>query len=105
MLFRSEGGVPWLYLDVGKFGGLIETIDESLRYPVYSERTGESRDYILAGPTCDSMDVLYEKNLVRLPADVREGDRLYLFTTGAYTQTYSAVFFNGFPPLKSYVLD
>ena len=51
------------------------------------------------------MDVLYEKNLVRLPADVREGDRLYLFTTGAYTQTYSAVFFNGFPPLKSYVLD
>ena len=69
------------------------------------ERTGESRDYILAGPTCDSMDVLYEKNLVRLPADVREGDRLYLFTTGAYTQTYSAVFFNGFPPLKSYVLD
>ena len=59
----------------------------------------------VAGPTCDSMDVLYEKNLVRLPADVREGDRLYLFTTGAYTQTYSAVFFNGFPPLKSYVLD
>lgn len=102
---EREGGVPWLYLDVGKFGGLIETIDESLRYPVYSERTGESRDYILAGPTCDSMDVLYEKNLVRLPADVREGDRLYLFTTGAYTQTYSAVFFNGFPPLKSYVLD
>mgnify|MGYP002874238898 FL=1 len=102
---EREGGVPWLYLDVGKFGGLIETIDESLRYPVYSERTGGSRDYILAGPTCDSMDVLYEKNLVRLPADVREGDRLYLFTTGAYTQTYSAVFFNGFPPLKSYVLD
>ena len=102
---EREGGVPWIYLDIGKFGGLIETIDESLRYPVYSERTGESRDYILAGPTCDSMDVLYEKNLVRLPVNVSEGDRLYLFTTGAYTQTYSAVFFNGFPPLKTYVMD
>ena len=102
---EREGGAPWLYRDVGKFGGLIETIDESLRYPIYSERVGESRDYILAGPTCDSMDVLYEKNLVRLPADVRAGDRLYLFTTGAYTRTYSAIFFNGFPPLKTYVLE
>ncbi len=102
---EREGGVPWMYLDIGKFGGLIETIDESLRYPVYSERTGESRDYVLAGPTCDSMDVLYEKNLVRLPINVQEGDRLYFFTTGAYTRTYSAVFFNGYPPLKTYVVD
>lgn len=102
---EREGGVPWIYLDIGKFGGLIETIDESLRYPIYSERTGESRDYILAGPTCDSMDVLYEKNLVRLPINVCEEDRLYIFTAGAYTQTYSSVFFNGFPPLKTYVID
>lgn len=102
---EREGGLPWIYVDVGKFGGLIETIGESLRYPIYSERTGESRDYILAGPTCDSMDVLYEKNLVRLPVNVDEGDRLYVFTTGAYTQTYSSVFFNGFPPLRSYVVE
>ena len=51
------------------------------------------------------MDILYEKMLYRLPSSLKEGDRLYFFTTGAYTQTYSSVFFNGFPPLKAYVVD
>ncbi|MDR3231606.1 MAG: type III PLP-dependent enzyme [Synergistaceae bacterium] len=102
---ERESGIPWLYLDAGKFGGLIETLDESIRYPIYSERTGEANDYVLAGPTCDSMDVLYEKIPCRLPSNLEEGDRLYIFTTGAYTQTYSAVYFNGFPPLESYVID
>lgn len=102
---ERESGTPWIYLDVGKFGGLIETLDECIKYPIYSERTGEVNDYILAGPTCDSMDVLYEKSPYRLPSNIEEGDRLYIFTTGAYTQTYSAVFFNGFPPLKGYVIE
>jgi ornithine decarboxylase len=100
-----ENSIPWLYLDVGKFSGLIETLDESIKYPIYSDRSGKASDYILAGPTCDSMDILYEKMLYRLPSSLEEGDRLYFFTTGAYTQTYSAVFFNGFPPLKAYVVD
>ncbi|MDR1048825.1 MAG: type III PLP-dependent enzyme [Synergistaceae bacterium] len=102
---ERESGIPWLYLDVGKFGGLIETLDECIRYPIYSERAGEANDYVLAGPTCDSVDLLYEKTPYRLPTDLKEGDRLYILTAGAYTQTYSAVFFNGFPPLKSYVID
>jgi ornithine decarboxylase len=102
---ERESGIPWIYVDVGKFGGLIETIDESIKYPIYSDRTGEANDYILAGPTCDSMDVLYEKLPYRLPSNLEEGDRLYFLTAGAYTQTYSAVFFNGFPPLKTYVVD
>jgi ornithine decarboxylase len=102
---ERESGIPWLYIDAGKFGGLIETMDECIRYPVYSERVGEANDYVLAGPTCDSMDVLYEKTPCRLPSNLQEGDRLYLFTAGAYTQTYSAVFFNGFPPLRSYVIE
>jgi ornithine decarboxylase len=102
---ERESGIPWIYVDVGKFGGLIETLDESIKYPIYSDRRGGANDYILAGPTCDSMDVLYEKGLYRLPSSLEEGDRLYFFTTGAYTQTYSSVFFNGFPPLKAYVVD
>ncbi len=100
---RSKS-IPWLFLDVGKFGGLIETLDECIRYPIYSERTGEGRDYIISGPTCDSMDVIYEKAPYRLPVALKEGDLLYMFSTGAYTRTYSAVFFNGFPPLKVYVV-
>ena len=102
---ERNSGIPWLFLDVGKFSGLIETMDESIRYPIYTERDGEAVNYIIAGPTCDSADVLYEKIQYRLPSSLEEGDRLYLLTTGAYTQTYSSVFFNGFPPLESYVID
>jgi len=95
----------WVYLDAGKFGGLIETLDEAIKYPIYSEKTGPSQETILAGPTCDSMDILYETEKYALPASLEEGDRLYIFTTGAYTQTYSSVCFNGFPPLQAYVLE
>ena len=42
----------WVYLDVGKFGGLIETIDESIKFPIYFERDGLADEIILAGPTC-----------------------------------------------------
>ena len=103
---KSEANqYSWVYLDAGKFGGLIETLDESIKYPIYSEKTGPVQETILAGPTCDSMDILYENEKYALPSSLEEGDRLYFFTTGAYTQTYSSVCFNGFPPLKAYVLE
>lgn len=102
---ERDSGIPWLYMDVGKFGGLIETLNESIKYPIYSERSGEVHNYIIAGPTCDSADVLYETMQYRLPSSLEEGDRLYFLTTGAYTQTYSAVFFNGYPPLRAYVIE
>ncbi len=95
----------WMYLDVGKFSGLIETLDESIKYPMYVEKDGYSEKFIVAGPTCDSMDILYEKVKMNFPNTVAPGDRVYVFTTGAYTQSYSAVGFNGFPPLKVYVME
>ncbi len=94
----------WVYLDVGKFGGLIETLDESIKYPIYVEKTGLTQEVILAGPTCDSMDILYEQEKYELPLTLEEGDRVYIFTTGAYTQSYSSIYFNGFPPLAAYIL-
>lgn len=94
----------WVYLDVGKFGGLIETLDECIKYPIYSEKKGYEEEVILAGPTCDSMDILYEDHKYAFPDALEEGERLYVFTTGAYTQSYSSVAFNGFPPLKAYVM-
>ncbi len=103
---KSEANqYSWVYLDAGKFGGLIETLDEAIKYPIYTEKTGPTQETILAGPTCDSMDILYENEKYSLPASLEEGDRLYFFTTGAYTQTYSSVCFNGFPPLKAFVLE
>jgi len=94
----------WAYLDVGVFGGLIETIGESIKYPIYFEGSGPAEDVILAGPTCDGMDILYEKFKYTMPSSTSSGDRVYIFTAGAYTQSYSSVNFNGFPPLRSYVL-
>jgi ornithine decarboxylase len=97
----------WVYLDVGKFGGLMETLDESIKYPIFTEKqvkTKEKMEVILAGPTCDSYDILYEDFRYSLPGSLKDGDRLWFMTTGAYTQSYSAVGFNGFPPLKSYIL-
>ncbi|MDD3902923.1 MAG: type III PLP-dependent enzyme [Sphaerochaeta sp.] len=94
----------WVYQDCGKFGGLMETLDESIKYPIICERKGPTEKVILAGPTCDSMDTLYENYQYEMPLSLSVGDRLYWLSTGAYTSSYSAVEFNGFPPLRTYVL-
>ncbi len=96
---------PWVFLDVGKFGGLIETLDEAIKYPIYFEGTGKAKEIIIAGPTCDSMDILYEKWTYTMPESAKIGDRVYILTAGAYTQSYSSVCFNGFPPLAAYTLE
>ncbi len=98
----------WVYLDIGKFGGLIETLDEAIKYPIFPEKAysgNGGREVILAGPTCDSMDILYEYFKYELPKDIKEGDRLFILTTGAYTYTYCSVEFNGIPPVKVYFID
>ncbi len=94
----------WVYLDIGKFGGLIETLDECIKYPIFCDKKGCAEEVILAGPTCDSMDILYEHHKYSFPHTMKEGNKVYIFTTGAYTQSYSSVSFNGFPPLRSYLI-
>jgi ornithine decarboxylase len=99
----EEDDMRWVYLDIGKFGGLAETMDESIRYPIRTPRDGaETAPCVLAGPTCDSADVLYEKQPYPLPVSLEIGDKLLIEGTGAYTATYSAVAFNGFEPLKTF---
>ncbi len=94
----------WVFTDVGKFSGLIETMDESIKFPIWTEKKGEMEEVVIAGPTCDSADIMYEHYKYGLPLNLSSGDRLYWFSTGAYTTSYSAVEFNGFPPLKAYYL-
>jgi ornithine decarboxylase len=94
----------WVYLDIGMFGGMIETMDELIKYPIFTEKKGREEEVILAGPTCDSMDILYEDFKYRMPDTLGPGDRVYIGTTGAYTQSYSSVEFNGFPPLKAFAI-
>ncbi len=101
----DNDNVRWVYLDIGKFGGLAETMDEAIRYPLVTRHDGgETAPCVLAGPTCDSADVLYEKTPYPLPLSLTIGDEVLIEGTGAYTTTYSAVAFNGFEPLRSYVI-
>jgi ornithine decarboxylase len=101
----DEDKSRWVYLDIGKFNGLAETMDEMIRYPI---RTAFDDDplgpCVVAGPSCDSVDVLYEKEPYLLPISLEIGAKVLIEGTGAYTTTYSSVGFNGFPPLKSYVI-
>ncbi len=95
----------WVYCDAGKFNGLIETLDEAMKYPIITDKDGgKEGEVILAGPTCDSADIMYENLKYKLPIDLKAGDKLYWLTTGAYTSTYASVEFNGFPPIKTYYL-
>ena len=79
-----------------------ETLDEAIRYRVRTSADGGPvGPCVLAGPTCDSADVLYERVPVRLPLSLAEGDTVRLMSAGAYTTCYSTVGFNGFPPLRT----
>ena len=101
----ADEEVRWVYLDIGKFGGLAETMEEAIRYMIRTPRDGDRKSpCIIAGPTCDSADVLYEKQPYALPVSLEIGDKVLIEGTGAYTATYSTVAFNGFPPLRSYVI-
>ena len=98
---KSERDVHrWVYLDIGRFSGLAETEGEAIRYQFKTPRDGDpTGPCIMAGPSCDSADVLYEKRPMQLPLTLKAGDKVLILNTGAYTSTYSSVCFNGFPPL------
>ncbi len=100
VLVARRGGKRWVHLDVGLFGGLAETLDEAIEYPVECDLGGPVGPVVLAGPTCDSVDVLYRHADYRLPLALAAGDQVRLRSTGAYTATYASVGFNGLPPLE-----
>jgi ornithine decarboxylase len=89
----TRGGKRWMHLDAGLFGGIIETT-EGLKYKIRTDRSGPDIPWNVAGPTCDSIDVVMRDEL--LPSDVEEGDFVYLKNAGAYTTAYASNF-NGFP--------
>src|ERR1700758_4580597 len=94
VLIAEKGGADrrrWVYLDVGKFNGLAETMDESIKYRIVTPgRGGRCGPVILAGPTCDSADILYEKADYRLPLGLEVGDKVEILAAGAYTASYAS---------------
>jgi len=83
----QRGEREWLYLDVGAFQGLIEMLDfYGFPYPVVSERNSEPlAPFVLSGPTCDSADVIHHQAM--LPAGITLGDRVYVLSAGAYSNS------------------
>jgi len=95
--------VRWVYLDIGRFGGLAETEGEAIRYRLQTPHDGEPDGPVtIAGPTCDGVDILYERSNYRLPLPLTAGDRVELLATGAYVTTYASQGFNGFAPLAEH---
>ena len=98
----QRGGRRWVYLDAGVFSGLVETLGEEIRYRIWSSAGGAPAPAVLAGPTCDSADVMYSH--LELPDDLAEGDRVWFGAAGVYTTAYSSTF-NGFAPLPTVLTD
>ena len=97
--------VRWVYLDIGRFGGLAETEGEAIKYAIVTPHDGtEMGPVAIAGPTCDGADIMYEKSNYRLPMALTSGDKVELLSTGAYVTTYASQRFNGFAPLAEYYL-
>ena len=89
----TRNGKRWMYWDAGMFGGVIE-MTEGLRYDILTDRKGNPIPWSVAGPTCDSVDILMQD--LMLPNDIQEGDFIYIPNAGAYTTAYASNF-NGFP--------
>ena len=101
----NDDPVRWVYLDIGRFGGLAETEGEAIKYRIATPHDGTTLGPVaITGPTCDGADIMYEKSNYRLPLALRTGDRVELLSAGAYTATYASQGFNGFAPLAEHYL-
>ena len=89
----TRAGKRWMHWDAGLFGGVIETT-EGLKYKIRTDRSGPDIPWHVAGPTCDSVDVILRDE--PLPSDLQESDFIYIRNAGAYTTAYASEF-NGFP--------
>jgi ornithine decarboxylase len=90
-----------LYINDGVFGSLGEVSIVGLRPPARVVRpTGKApasatQVYEIAGPTCDSVDMIPEA--FELPADIATGDWIEIDCMGAYSNALASRF-NGFDP-------
>lgn len=92
----------WLYLDVGVFNGLMETVG-GISYSFTPKENSENqpvKNWVLAGPSCDSFDIIGRDIL--LP-ELFIGDQILIYPGGAYTTAYASNF-NGMSIPKTYMM-
>lgn len=141
----AQDKVRWVYLDIGRFGGMAETEGEAIKYAIDIRENYANQPFvfnknyannnqaihqstnqtviqgsndnvadfnmvedqgpvILAGPTCDSTDTMYEKYKYIMSESLDCGHRLNIRATGAYTTSYASQNFNGFKPMDEYYI-
>ena len=88
---------------VGLAGAARLAPGEAIRYRLRtSEDGGATGPAIIAGPTCDSVDILNEKTSYPLPIELDAGNNVDFLSAGAYTVCYASAGFNRFPPPPIY---
>ncbi|UCD95234.1 MAG: type III PLP-dependent enzyme [Candidatus Zixiibacteriota bacterium] len=92
---------PWYFLDDGLYGSFSGRLYDHCLYQVYTNRNTTWKRSVLAGPTCDSFDVIY--NNVLLPP-LKIGDILLFPSMGAYCSV-SASTFNSLRKAEYIVID
>jgi len=95
----ERGDENWLYIDVGVFNGLMESVG-GIKYQYFVDSRNEPRKWTIAGPSCDSFDVIDHE--VELPEPL-VGDTVLILSCGAYTISYASEF-NGFAIPKSILI-
>lgn len=94
-------GVPWYYLDDGVYNSFSGKVYDHCVYSILAERTGATTKSVLAGPTCDSFDIVSED--IALPS-LEIGDILMVPAMGAYSNVSSTTY-NGFNQTKIIAID
>ena len=98
---KNRGGKPWYILNEGIYGAFSGILFDHWTYPITCFSGGETIPSIVAGPSCDGIDVLYRD--LPLPR-LEVGDPVLVTDIGAYS-TASATNFNGFPISRTVVWE
>src|SRR5262249_218845 len=88
--------IKWYYIDDGLYGSFSGKLYDHCDYPIAVEKEGRKELCVIAGPTCDSFDVVYQN---RALPDLDVGDLILFDGMGAYTNA-SATHFNGLPQAR-----
>jgi ornithine decarboxylase len=98
----QRGDEEWLYIDVGVFNGLMESVG-GIKYSYIVEcdkYAPHKKQWTVAGPSCDSFDII-DSNVV-LP-EPYIGSLVLILSSGAYTISYASEF-NGFSIPKTILI-
>jgi ornithine decarboxylase len=103
---NERNNEDWYFIDEGLFSTFSGKVFDQMEFQMLHERneTAELETCVVAGPTCDSSDIISNHEHL-LPCDMESGDLLLVPTMGAYTRVTAAAQFNGLEPAKVVVIE